>query len=65
MDCSVQEFPVPIPPAPTNIHTQIVKIIMHEKFTTINTRSQYGSFTSYLTKFYQLKRLNAVKREIN
>ena len=46
MDFSVQGFPVLIPTAPTNIHTQIVKIIMHEKFATIHTRSQYGSFIS-------------------
>jgi len=56
---------MPIPTAPTNIHTQIVKIIMHEKFVTIHTRSQYGSFVSYLTTFYQLKRLNVVKKEVN
>ena len=54
MDFSVQGFPVPIPTAPTDIHTQILKIIMHEKFATIHTRSLHGSFISYLTTFYQL-----------
>jgi len=65
MDFSVQGFPVPISTAPTNIHTQIVKIIMHEKFAAIHTRGQYGSFISYLKTFYQLKRLNVVKKEVN
>jgi hypothetical protein len=62
---SVQGFPAPIPTAPTDIHTQILKIIMHEKFATIHTRSQYGSFISYLMTFYQLKMLKVVKKEVN
>ena len=65
MDFSVQGFPVPITTAPTNIRTEIVKIMTHEKFATIHTGSQYGSFISYLTTFYQLKRLNVVKKEVN